>query len=179
MGWIIAIIVGGVAGWLASIVMRRDASMGIVMNIIVGIVGALLGNFLAGALFGIEGTIQTFNLTGFIIAIIGIVGLATFNVMRKTKEISIRRVMGATASQSIAILASEFTWIVVAAVAVALPLVWYTATQWLSSFSYHIDTPWWAYFSAPAAIVLLTGAIIWVLGMKTVSANPTEVLRTE
>ena len=44
MGWIIAIIVGGVAGWLASIVMRRDASMGIFWNIIVGIVGALLGN---------------------------------------------------------------------------------------------------------------------------------------
>jgi uncharacterized membrane protein YeaQ/YmgE (transglycosylase-associated protein family) len=84
MGWIIAIIVGGVAGWLASIVMRRDASMGIVMNIIVGIVGALLGNFLAGALFGIEGTIQTFNLTGFIIAIIGaIVLLAIVNMFQR------------------------------------------------------------------------------------------------
>ncbi len=75
MGWIIAIIVGGVAGWLASIVMRRDASMGIIWNIVVGIIGALIGNFLAGAVFGVEGTIQTFNLTGFIIAIIGAVVL--------------------------------------------------------------------------------------------------------
>jgi uncharacterized membrane protein YeaQ/YmgE (transglycosylase-associated protein family) len=75
MGWIIAIIVGGVAGWLASIVMRRDASMGIFWNIIVGIIGALIGNVLAGALFNVEGTIQTFNLTGFIIAIIGAVVL--------------------------------------------------------------------------------------------------------
>lgn len=75
MGWIIAIIVGGVAGWLASMVMNRDASMGIFWNIIVGIIGALLGNFLAGALLGIEGTIQTFNLTGFIIAIVGAVVL--------------------------------------------------------------------------------------------------------
>jgi uncharacterized membrane protein YeaQ/YmgE (transglycosylase-associated protein family) len=84
MGWIIAIIVGGVAGWLASIVMRRDASMGIVMNIIVGIVGALLGNFLAGALFGIDGTIQSFNLTGFIIAVIGaIVLLGIVNMFQR------------------------------------------------------------------------------------------------
>ena len=84
MGWIIAIIVGGVAGWLASIVMRRDGSMGIVMNIIVGIVGALLGNFLAGALFNIEGTIQSFNLTGFIIAVIGaIVLLGIVNMFQR------------------------------------------------------------------------------------------------
>ena len=84
MGWIIAIIVGGVAGWLASIVMRRDASMGNVMNIIVGIVGALLGNFLAGALFGIDGTIQSFNLTGFIIAVIGaIVLLGIVNMFQR------------------------------------------------------------------------------------------------
>ena len=46
MGWIIAIVVGGVAGWLASMVMNRDASMGILWNIIVGIIGALLGGFL-------------------------------------------------------------------------------------------------------------------------------------
>ena len=68
MGWIIAIIVGGIAGWLASMVMARDASMGIFWNIIVGIIGALIGNFLAGALFGIEGTIQTFNLTEAVVA---------------------------------------------------------------------------------------------------------------
>lgn len=84
MGWIIAIIVGGVAGWLASMVMNRDASMGIFWNIIVGIIGALLGNVLAGALLGIEGTIQTFNLTGFIIAIVGaVVLLAIVNLVQR------------------------------------------------------------------------------------------------
>ena len=84
MGWIIAIIVGGVAGWLASMVMARDASMGIIMNIIVGIVGALLGNFLAGALFNVQGSIQSFNLTGFIIAIVGaIVLLGIVNLVQR------------------------------------------------------------------------------------------------
>jgi uncharacterized membrane protein YeaQ/YmgE (transglycosylase-associated protein family) len=84
MGWIIAIIVGGVAGWLASMVMNRDASMGIFWNIVVGIIGALIGNVLAGALFGVRGSIQTFDLTGFIIAIIGaIVLLAIVNLVQR------------------------------------------------------------------------------------------------
>jgi len=84
MGWIVAIIVGGVAGWLASMVMRRDASMGIFWNIIVGIIGALIGNVLAGALFDVQGTIQTFNLTGFIIAIVGaVVLLAIVNLVQR------------------------------------------------------------------------------------------------
>ena len=69
MGWIIAIIVGGVAGWLASIVMRRDASMGIFWNIVVGIIGALLGNAVLAPLLGFGGSIQTFDLGAFAIAI--------------------------------------------------------------------------------------------------------------
>lgn len=84
MGWIIAIIVGGIAGWLASLVMARDASMGIFWNIIVGIVGAVIGNLLAGPLFGIDTTIQTFNLPGFIVAIVGaIVLLAIVNLVQR------------------------------------------------------------------------------------------------
>jgi len=84
MGWIVAIIVGGVAGWLASMVMARDASMGIFWNIIVGIIGAILGNVLAGAVFHVQAGIDTFNLTGFIIAIIGaIVLLAIVNLVQR------------------------------------------------------------------------------------------------
>ena len=80
MGWIVAIIVGGIAGWLASMVMARDASMGIFWNIVVGIIGAIIGNAVIAPLVGIGGSIQTFNLGGFIIAIIGaIVLLAIVN----------------------------------------------------------------------------------------------------
>lgn len=84
MGWIIAIIVGGVAGWLASMIMNRDASMGIFLNIVVGIIGALIGNALIAPLIGIGGTIQTFNLGGFIIAILGaVVLLAIVNLVQR------------------------------------------------------------------------------------------------
>ena len=84
MGWIIALIVGGVAGWLASMVMNRNASMGVVMNIIVGCVGSLIGNLLAGPLFGVRGTVQAFSLTGLIIAFVGaVVLLAIVNLVQR------------------------------------------------------------------------------------------------
>lgn len=75
MGWIIALIVGGIAGWLASKIMSRDASMGILWNIIVGCVGSLIGNAISGPLFGIRGSVQEFSLTGLIIAFVGAVVL--------------------------------------------------------------------------------------------------------
>lgn len=71
MGWIIALIVGGVAGWLASLVMNRDASMGIVLNIVVGCIGSLVGNAIAGPLLGISGSVQEFSLTGLVVAVLG------------------------------------------------------------------------------------------------------------
>lgn len=84
MGWIIAIIVGGVAGWLASMVMNRDASMGIFLNIIVGIVGALIGNAVLAPLLGFGGSIQTFDLGSFAIAVLGaIVLLAVLNLIQR------------------------------------------------------------------------------------------------
>ena len=83
-GWIVALIVGGVAGWLASIIMRRDGSMGVVMNIIVGCVGSLIGNALAGPLLGVQGTVQAFSLTGLLIAIaVAVVLLAIVNLVQR------------------------------------------------------------------------------------------------
>ena len=75
MGWIIALIVGGVAGWLASLVMNRDASMGIFWNIVVGCVGSVIGNMIAVPLLGISGSVQEFSITGLIVAVVGAVVL--------------------------------------------------------------------------------------------------------
>ncbi len=69
INFILWLIVGGLAGWLASKVMGTDAQQGILLNIIVGIIGAYIGGFLAGALFGIATDI--FSITGFIIAVLG------------------------------------------------------------------------------------------------------------
>jgi len=74
MGWIIALVVGGVAGWLASMVMNRDASMGIFWNIVVGCVGSVVGNLIANQ-FGFAGSVKEFSIQGLIIAVVGAVVL--------------------------------------------------------------------------------------------------------
>lgn len=86
MGWIVALIVGGVAGWLASMVMNRNASMGIFWNIVVGCVGSIIGNMIAGPLLGISGSVQEFSLTGLIVAVVGaVVLLAIVNLIQRGK----------------------------------------------------------------------------------------------
>ncbi|HEX5643936.1 MAG TPA: GlsB/YeaQ/YmgE family stress response membrane protein [Erythrobacter sp.] len=73
MGWIIALIVGGIAGWLASLVMNRDASMGVVWNIVVGCVGSVIGNMVVGPMLGIRSSVQEFSVTGLVVAVLGAV----------------------------------------------------------------------------------------------------------
>ncbi len=83
MGWIVAIIVGGIAGWLASKVMGRDASMGIIANVVAGCVGSVVGNFIANR-FGIVGSVKEFSLTGLLVAFFGaVVVLAVLNLIQR------------------------------------------------------------------------------------------------
>ena len=86
MNLIIALIVGGIIGWLASIVMRTDAQQGILLNIVVGIVGSLLGSFLLGRLFGAEGNIlqAPLSLPTLLAALVGaIILLGIVNLFRR------------------------------------------------------------------------------------------------
>jgi uncharacterized membrane protein YeaQ/YmgE (transglycosylase-associated protein family) len=71
MDWIISLIIGGIVGWLASIVMKTNAQMGIIANVLVGVVGSLLGNWVAGAL----GLAPSGGILRFVIALIGAVVL--------------------------------------------------------------------------------------------------------
>ena len=85
INFIIWLVVGGIIGWVASLVMRTDAKQGIVLNVIVGIVGALLGGWLLSPLFG-AGSINQgdFSLGGLIISLLGaLILLAVFNLIRR------------------------------------------------------------------------------------------------
>ena len=83
MGWIIAIIVGGIIGWLASLVMNRDASMGIFWNIVVGIIGSFIGSFI-GTLIGVGATLTSFSLPGLLMSFLGaVVLLAIVNMVQR------------------------------------------------------------------------------------------------
>jgi uncharacterized membrane protein YeaQ/YmgE (transglycosylase-associated protein family) len=86
MGWIVALVVGGVAGWLASLVMNRDASMGLVWNIVVGCVGSVIGNMVVGPMLGIASSVQEFSLTGLVVAVLGaVILLGIVNLIQRGK----------------------------------------------------------------------------------------------
>jgi uncharacterized membrane protein YeaQ/YmgE (transglycosylase-associated protein family) len=85
LNWIIWIVVGGILGWIASLIMRTDAQQGLLLNIIVGIVGALLGGWLLGGLFN-TGTINQgdFSLSGLLVSLLGaIILLAIVNLFTR------------------------------------------------------------------------------------------------
>ena len=83
VGWIIALIVGGVAGWLASLVMNRDASMGIFWNIVVGCVGSVIGKLIANQ-FGIVGSVKEFSIVGLLVAVVGaVILLGVMNLIQR------------------------------------------------------------------------------------------------
>ena len=85
MNFILWLIIGGILGWIASLIMRTDAQQGIVLNIVVGIVGALLAGFLLSPLFGV-GTINqsNFSLAALLISLLGaIILLAVVNLFRR------------------------------------------------------------------------------------------------
>jgi len=84
MGILVWLIVGGVVGWLASIVMRTDAQQGILLNVIVGIVGALLAGFVVSPLLGIGTINQGISIATFLVSLVGaIILLAIVNLFRR------------------------------------------------------------------------------------------------
>lgn len=120
-----------------------------------------------------------FTIIALVIAVIGVVGLATYNVVRKRKEIGIKRVFGASITSILTMLSQEFTGIIIIATVLAIPFAWYGATEWLNGFAYHIDMPWWIFLSTFVGISVLTILIICLQGFKAAATNPTQTLRSE
>ena len=84
MGIIIWLIVGGIVGWLASLIMKRDGSQGIILNVVVGIVGALIGGWLIGPMLGAGSINDGFSVMSFVVSLIGaVILLAIVNLFRR------------------------------------------------------------------------------------------------
>jgi putative ABC transport system permease protein len=113
------------------------------------------------------------------LACLGLFGLASFTVAQRGKEISIRKVLGASVNQIVGILSKEFVILVVVSMVIAFPVAWYFMGDWLSSYAYRIDLSWLPF----AAAALIAGAIaLATIGMQTFKAavtNPSDRLRDE
>jgi len=122
---------------------------------------------------------MVFTTLSLCIACLGLFGLATFSAEKRTKEIGIKKVMGAGVNQIAIQLSSGFLKLVLLALILALPLSWYAMDKWLQAFTYHVEIAWWTF--ALAALLALGIALLAISyqSIKTALMNPVKSLRSE
>jgi len=120
-----------------------------------------------------------FSLIAIIIACFGLLSLSAYNVLQRTKEIGIRKVLGAPVTSIVYLLAKEFIWLVGIAFIVAVPLTWLVMNNWLHDFAYRISISWWTFLIAGITALLIALIAISSQSIKAALANPVKSLRTE
>lgn len=116
---------------------------------------------------------------GILISVLGLFGLMAFTVERRTKEIGIRKILGANVGSMVALLSKEITWIVVCAIVIAVPISFFFINNWLSEFAYAIEISWLVFVLAGVGSLLLAWLTIGLQIFKTVRINPSTCLRNE
>jgi len=120
-----------------------------------------------------------FAVLAIIISSLGLLGLASYSTLQRTKEIGIRKVLGASVSGIVNLLSLDFLKLVIISFAIAAPLAWYFMYKWLQDFAYHTNVGFWVFVLAgfcALAIALLT---VSFQAIKAAIANPVKSLRTE
>ncbi len=123
--------------------------------------------------------INYFTLIAIIISCLGLFGLATFSAEQRTKEIGIRKVLGANVASVVSLLSKEFLKLVFIAVCIASPLGWYAMNKWLQNFSYRINISWQVFVLTTVLAVLIAFITVSFRAIKAANANPVKNLRTE
>ncbi|WP_282161101.1 ABC transporter permease [Ulvibacterium marinum] len=120
-----------------------------------------------------------FSILAIFISCLGLFGLVMFTAQQKVKEIGIRKVLGASVMGITTLLAKDFLKLVLLAIAIGSPIVWYLMDKWLTNYEYRIDMPFWAF---GAAGILAIGIALLTLSfesIKAANANPVKSLRAE
>jgi ABC-type antimicrobial peptide transport system permease subunit len=113
------------------------------------------------------------------ISCLGLLGLAIYTTNQRTKEIGVRKVLGASVQQIVLLLSADFVRLIILAFVIAVPVAWFATYKWLQAYPFHTSLSWWVF--AVSGLLLVTIAVI-VLSAKTIkaaSANPVKSLRTE
>jgi len=114
-----------------------------------------------------------------VVACLGLFGLARFTAEQRTKEIGIRKVLGATVKGIVSLLSADFLKLVFVAFVIAAPVAWFIMHRWLQDFAYRIGLSWWMFALAAFASILITLITVSFQSVKTALTNPVKSLRTE
>ncbi|MEO8111707.1 MAG: ABC transporter permease [Ginsengibacter sp.] len=120
-----------------------------------------------------------FAFLAILISCLGLFGLATFVAAQRTKEIGVRKVLGASVGNIVTMFSGNFLKLVGIAVLVAFPVAWWTMNKWLQNFAYKIEVGWWVFAIAGLATVFIALLTVSYQSIKAAMANPVKSLRTE
>ena len=120
-----------------------------------------------------------FSSIAILISCLGLFGLAAYTAQVRTREIGVRKVLGASVTSVIQLLAKDFIQLVIIAIVIAVPLAWWAMSLWLEGFAYRIDIQWWMF--AIAGLLALAIALLTVSfqSIKAALMNPVRSLRSE
>jgi putative ABC transport system permease protein len=114
-----------------------------------------------------------------LIACLGLFGLASFTITQRTKEVGIRKVLGASVPGIILLLSKEFMQLVLIAFLIAMPLAWYSMHLWLEDFAYRTPVGWTVFAVSGLIAILIAGVTVSFQAIKAALANPVKTLRSE
>ena len=123
--------------------------------------------------------INLFAVLAIFIACLGLLGLVSFMAVQRTKEIGLRKVMGATTGNILFILSKEFTKWVITANIIAWPLAYYVMNKWLQDYTFRIDIEWWMFLAGGFISVLIAWLTVSIQSYRASTQNPVESIRVE
>jgi ABC-type antimicrobial peptide transport system permease subunit len=122
---------------------------------------------------------NTFAFLAIFISCLGLLGLVIFTAEQRTKEVGIRKVLGASVTSIIQLLSSDFLKLVFIAILIASPIAWWAMKSWLNNYAYKITISWWMFAAAGGLVILIATVTISFQAIKAAIANPVKSLRTE
>ncbi len=122
---------------------------------------------------------QAFSIVAVVIACLGILGLAAFSTGRRTREIAVRKVLGASEGRIFGLLTREFAILVLLANVIAWPVTYYLMSKWFETFAYRAPWPWWVFPAAAGGTLLLALLTVGLQAIKAVRLRPARALRYE
>jgi len=120
-----------------------------------------------------------FAILAIFISCLGLLGLASFVAAQRTKEIGIRKVLGASVANLWRMLSTEFVVLVMISCFIAIPLAWYYSSNWLKNYDYHTEISWWIFIAAGLSALAITVLTVSFQAIKAAVANPIDSLRSE
>jgi putative ABC transport system permease protein len=120
-----------------------------------------------------------FSVLSLLIACLGLFGLTAYATQQRTKEIGVRKVLGASVKGIVTLISQDFLKLVVIASVISFPLAWWIMNKWLQDFAYRIHIGWWVYVIAGMVALVIALVTVSFQAIKAAIANPVKSLRTE